>query len=334
MDDTVRRRIDKHGHHQTAPSDNENPQQDVHHLRLNQGSLHAASDPVPSARAVILGHVSGNGDSEGIIDQYGKLVHLGSRRISGYGVRSDGVHRRLHGQLTDTHHGHLETHGKSDPEMNGRFSPHTGKIILFQMKDRIFPGSGYRTQHCRNELGKNRRPRSAAHAHVERQDKNKIQHNIQKRGEHQKIQGRPAVSQRAENIGYHIIKYRRAGSCKNGKHIIISHSVNLFRGLHPVQDRMGQAAADASEDNGKHNAPHQRGGDTPAHAGFISGAAPLSQTDSESSGDTLDEAEYKIDDDTGGPHRGKGVRSQCFSDDHGICQRIKELKQISPDHRK
>src|SRR5699024_11932318 len=76
---------------------------------------------------------------------------------------------------------------------------------------------------------------------------------------------------------------RRAGSGKNGKHIIISHSVNLFRGLHPVQDRMGQAAADAGEDNGKHNAPHQRGGNTPAHAGFISGAAPLSQTDPESS---------------------------------------------------
>ena len=65
VDDAVRGRIDKHGYHQAAPSDNENPQQDVHHLRLNQGSLHAASDPVPSARAVILSHVSGNGDSEG-----------------------------------------------------------------------------------------------------------------------------------------------------------------------------------------------------------------------------------------------------------------------------
>ena len=29
------------------------------------------------------------------------------------------------------------------------------------MKDRIFPGSGYRTQHCGNELGKNCRPRRA-----------------------------------------------------------------------------------------------------------------------------------------------------------------------------
>ena len=122
--------------------------------------------------------------------------------------------------------------------MNGRFSPHTGKIILFQMKDRIFPAPD--TVHSTAEMSwKNRRPRSAAHAHVERQDKNKIQHNIQKRGEHQKIQGRPAVSQRAENIGYHIIKYRRAGSGKNGKHIIISHPV-ISSGV-CIQCRIGWA---------------------------------------------------------------------------------------------
>ena len=34
------------------------------------------------------------------------------------------------------------------------------------------------------------------------------------------------------------------------------------------------------------------------------------------------------------PTAARASAPSVFSDDHGICQRIKELEQISPDHRK
>ena len=60
----------------------------------------------------------------------------------------------------------------------------------------------------------------------------------------------------------------------------------------------------------------------------------MSETDSKAAGDSLDKAEYQIDNNACRADCRQCICSQCAPDDHGIRQRIKELKKISADHGK
>jgi len=70
-----------------------------------------------------------------------------------------------------------------------------------------------------------------------------------------------------------------------------------------------------------------------AHPAFIFCPASLPQTDAKPSRQALDKTKDQVNNNAGRPHGRQCVRSHRFSHDHGIRQRIKQLKEISCDHR-
>ena len=105
------------------------------------------------------------------------------------------------------------------------------------------------TQHGRQQLAQNGRPRRARDAHAERQDKHKVEHDIEERREYQEEQRRAAVAETAEHIGDHVIKHRRPGAEKDNKHIAVCLGVNVLRGAHPPKYRVGKRAEEHGYDN-------------------------------------------------------------------------------------
>ena len=96
---------------------------------------------------------------------------------------------------------------------------------------------------------------------------------------------------------------------------------------------MCEQAADRSQNDGKEHAQDGRHGYAFGHALLIAGTETLTEADSEAAGESVDEAEDEVYDDTGGADGGESLGSHCFTDNNGVCQRVKQLEQISENDR-
>ena len=195
---------------------------------------------------------------------------------------------------------------------------------------KLFP-AGQDAEDGGKQLGENGSPGSACHTHSKRKDERKIQHDVQQGGQDEKVQRCSAVSQRPQNVGNQVIKNGGSRPEQHGEHVVVCHVVNAVRRLHPVKDRMRKKTADGGDEQCKGCGQDEGNSDALAHSLFISGPAALAEADAEAAGDSLDEAENEIDDDGGGAHCSEGVGTKGTANDHGVGQRVEQLKQIPAD---
>ena len=298
---------------------------------LNQACTHTLTYSVVSSGTEILGYITGNGNAKGLVHQYGKLVNLGRGRVAGDGVSAECVDSGLHGKLSDAHDGHLEAHGKTGVQMDSGLMDKILEIRGPHPHDRkLFP-AGQNTEDGGKQLGENGSPGGTCHAHSEREDKRKIQHDVQQGGQDEEVQRCSAVPERPQDVGNQVVKNGGSRSEKHGEHVVVCHVIDTVRRLHPVKDRMGKKTADRGNEHCKGYGQHKRDGDALAHSLFIPGAAALAETDAEAAGDSLNKAENEVYDDRGGTDRGKGIGTEGTAYDHGIGQCVKKLEQISAD---
>ena len=126
---------------------------------------------------------------------------------------------------------------------------------------------------------------------------------------------------------------RRARSQQNDEHIVVGHGADLLRRVHPDEDPAGQQA----QRRRQHQAhrPAEQGGKSDAlpHPLLAPASELMAKADAEAAGQPLHEAEDKIDHDARGAGGGQRVRPQGPAHDHGVRQRVKQLKKIPADDR-
>ena len=154
---------------------------------LDETGAHALLNPVLLSGSEVLGHIVGNGRHHGVIYQYGELVRFGGSRITGHSGSSETIYHGLHGQLTDAHDGHLKAHGKAGLQVKDSAGLEILEIFPAKMEHREIFESHRQAQYSREELGQDRGPGSSADAHMEGDDKQKIQEDVQDGGKHQEI---------------------------------------------------------------------------------------------------------------------------------------------------
>ena len=101
-----------------------------------------------------------------------------------------------------------------------------------------------------------------------------------------------------------------------------------------MQNRCGQTTAQYGDQKSKSDTKQSGNGNTLFHFDHILSSEISSQTDAEAIGKALDKAKHKIDNDAGAAHRGQRLGTQGLSHNDGICQGIKELKDITADDGK
>ena len=198
---------------------------------------------------------------------------------------------------------------------------------------RILPQPDDRAEDCREELAEHCRPCRARNAHMERDDEENVQPDVEQRREHKKDERRAAVAERTEHIGNDIIKNRRAGAEQYHKEIGIGVGEDVLRRLHPAEHRPGKQAHERREQQRKRRRERPRHRGAPAHAGLIPCAAALAQADAEAAGQPLHEAEDEIADDARGADGGERVRAERFADNDRVGKRIEKLEEIPAEHR-
>ena len=215
--------------------------------------------------------------------------------------------------------------------MIGHDSSKAGKIGSGEAQHLIGAQAHNQAADGGDKLREHGRPGGSGYAHLEGHDKHDIQHDVQQRRKYQKIERVFAVAQGAQDIGNHVVEDRGPASQQDHKHIVVGLLIDILRHLHPVQNRVGEAAAQHSDQRREKHGEQSGGGDAAAHSAFVAGAEALAQADSEAVGKALDKAEDKIDNDAAGAYRGQGVRAQRPADDDRIGKGVKELKEISAD---
>lgn len=96
---------------------------------------------------------------------------------------------------------------------------------------------------------------------------------------------------------------------------------------------MSQQTADQSQHDRKNNTEKCGCGDTFSHAFFVFCTASLTKTDPESTRESIDKTEYKINNDTGSTDCSERVSTKSLADDHRVSECIKKLEQISENDR-
>ena len=312
-----------------AEYQNADAHQNIQQFRLNQTGIYALADTFLFSGSIILSHVTGNGGHHGVVYQNGYLVGFCGCRISGDSGGTKPVDRSLHGKLSDTHDRHLEAHGKAELQMLHYSASELTEICFSQPDHVIRTESDSQAAKSGKKLGQYSRPGRAGDTHLEGHNKHDIQHNVQQGREHEKVKRRSAVPKGSQNIGNHVIKNRSAGAEQDNKHILPGLAVNILGYLNPVQNRMGEAAAESGDDHCKKDGEKGRGCDALSHALFILGPVLLAQTDAETVCKALNKAQNKIDNHTAGAHGGQSRGAQSASDNDGVGKCVKELKQIS-----
>ena len=208
-----------------------------------------------------------------------------------------------------------------------------GKVRAAGTKNIKIPHTDDRAQNGGEQLAQNGSPRSTRDAHIERQDKDKVEHNIEKCREYQEKQRGAAVAEAAEHVGDHVIKHRRPGAEEDNEHIAVGLGINILRRAHPPKYRVGERAEEDGYDNGKARRQQPRYRRARSLAGNVARSEALGKADAEAAGEALHEAEDKIDNDRRGADGGESLRAERAPDDNGIGQSIEKLKEIAGNDR-
>ena len=206
-------------------------------------------------------------------------------------------------------------------------------VVPAELEDRIPPQHVQQAEQPGNHLCDNRGIGRPRHPHLEGNDEQQIQPHIDKGGKNEKIQGRPAVSQRPQHARHQIIENRGAAARENDDNIGVSIRINVRRSIHKPQQRVGQQHADGGEDHRHARADVKGHGHRLPQPVLVVRAEALGRDHGKAARQADNEAQYQKRDRPGGAHRRQSAGADEASHHHGVHHVIKLLKDISHKQR-
>ena len=188
-------------------------------------------------------------------------------------------------------------------------------------------------EHAGDELGEDRRPGRARAAHVEIEDEDEVQHDVQRRGEDQEVERAPAVAQRAHDGGGKIIEDRRRDARQDHDEVGIGVLEDVCRRLHPDEDVARQEHRHDRDDDRHGQRDPGTVGHVAAQVVLVLRAEALRHGDGKPRARARAEANDQELQGADGAHRRKGVHAQVLADDDGVHHAVHLLEQVAEDER-
>ena len=149
--------FNKQCHYRFPQQQDSHTHQHIQCLCLNQSHTNSLTDPLSVPCTIILGYKCGDSWDHSIVDQYRYLIYFGCYRISGHCHWTQRIDCTLHGKLSNTHHWHLKTHGKSDLQMRCWCTHQIWKVFSAKMKFiKLMPSSPHAKNHIKRTAAMNR----------------------------------------------------------------------------------------------------------------------------------------------------------------------------------
>ena len=254
-------------------------------------------------------------------------------RISCHRDGAQSVQHILQDQRTDGNDGHLERHGKCQPEMDSGIVPLQVKIIPAKPQLRYFFLYIPQAEQTGQQLGKDGGPAGARHAHVEGQNKYKIQDDIDTAGRDQKVQRHFAVPQGPQYAGEKIKQHRGGNTDEDNPQIRFRVVQNFRRCLQHFQHWPGKNNGNHGQHQGDGEAQQNSGSKTFFDAFFIIGPETLGSYNGKAGGESGYKSQNQEVNASCPSHRCQCVDPDGAAHDQGVRHAVELLKNISDQQR-
>ena len=184
-------------------------------------------------------------------------------------------------------------------------------------------------QHGGQSLREDRGNGRAGHAPPQREDGEKVEHDVEHGREQQEPERRLAVAQRPDDAGQEVIEERTGNPDEGDEQVDIRLVEDIVRRTHQVQDVVAPDTRDYRQEQRHRRGQLQADHHATAHRGIVPRPELLRHRDAEASAAAVAEAQYQEHDRRTGPHGSQRVNAQKPPHDGGIHQRIRLLQQVA-----
>ena len=251
----------------------------------------------------------------------------------GNGGAAQHIDRPLHDDAANGRDAALQPHGYTDAQQTcaGLFA--VGKVRFLHLQHIKFTAQIDKAQHTGNDLRDVSGQRRPQNTHLKRDDEQKVESDVERTGQDQKVQRRFAVAQCAHDGRHHVVQKDERDARKNPADVD-DRAVNDVVGcLHQLHHRAGQRNGADGQHHAARNAKPRGVGHMAAQITVIPRAEQLRDWDRKAVADANDKAEDQIVDRPGRADRGQRTDTAEPAHDDGIRQRIELLEQVAQHQR-
>ena len=254
MDD---RRIRIEEHQNPVP---ENNQQRCHghgtHFIQNQRLTGDFAAPRKIPGTVVLAHEGDRRLGEGVQDVISQYLHVKGRRGARHHIRPQAVDGRLDDQIGNGKDHTLKSRRNADSKDVLQNRTLQAEAPLLQTNSALCPAQVPKQESGADAVGQHRGQRHARHIHLQYDDKEEIQDDVQDAGNHQASQRSSGVPLTPENGCFKIIEHDKNHPHKVDSKIFYRHGCDDCRRIQQVNHGTGNNLPDAGNEHPANNRQH------------------------------------------------------------------------------
>ena len=188
-------------------------------------------------------------------------------------------------------------------------------------------------QHRRRRLGDDGGPGNACNAHAEADHEHQVQHRVQPRRHHQKVEGTPGVAHCPENAGAHVVDEQPRNAGKIDGQIGRGLRQHLRRGVHQGQHGRDQGQTQGRERPAQHQRQHHGRVDGVPDSVRLMGPVILTDDHACAAGQAHEKANEHIDDGPHSAHGGERLVGHEVAHHPGVHHVVQLLKHVAGQQR-
>ena len=281
----------------------------------------------------VLAGVGGHGRANALQRDRQELCRLAACSLCCHDVTAQTIDCTLQHNGTDGRDAALQTHGDAhaaqlDTVLSAQAAFFFVPAQLIIMLEDVPQAA--QTGHCLAEHGGECR---TEHAHLEDDDAEQVQPDVQKTCHQQEVQGPLAVAQSAHQGAGHVIQQGEWDADKDGADVDVRQINDVVRGIGPDQNGTGHGHRDHGKHCGKKDAQPDGIGGVAAHLHIVFCPERPRDGDGEAAGNAIDKAQHQIVQTTHTADCRQGFHAHKAAHDDGIRQIIELLEQAAQHQR-
>ena len=301
--------------------------------RRQDAEPRTTAGPLLLSRAQVLADVGGDGHGEAGDRQEGEALDLGVRAVGRHGVLAEGVDVGLHHHVGQGDDGVLHPGGQAVAQNLPQQRAVDPQGAPAELENGALLGQVQQAQHHADRLGDDGGDGCRPHAPAEHAHKQQVKGDVGEGRDDQVVQGAAAVAQGVHDAGEGVVHNHRADPGKVAAEVADSVIHHLGVGLHPPQQRGGEAHAHGGEEDAAEQAQQHRGVDGAGHPVIVPRAEIAGDGHTRAGGRTGEEADHQEHQRARGADGGQGVIPQESADDQRVGGVIELLKELAEKNR-
>ena len=288
--------------------------------------------------AKLLGaHVLAGEAQRGLVDRVHRVVDkaldVAGSGVARHDLRTKGVDRGLDQHVGKAEYDTLQARRQADAQHLAELVEVEFQVLKVQMAGALHLHQAQQNQNRRNGLGNDGRQRDARNAHVEYDDKEQVQKDVDDAGQGQKVKRALGVADRPEDGRAKVVKHEGRHPHKVDAHIQHRLVDDIVRGAHQLQQRARQSNTDKDQKDAADQGGQNRGMYRAMYAVIVPRAVVARNHNVRADRDADKQVDNQVDQRAGGADRRHRLAAGKASDNHDV-RRVEQKLQNAGDHQR